>query len=66
LAGTHKVRVYRIPVWVLEQAKRQGVEEAELLRAYPALHAEDLARAWAYVRPHPDEIERQIRENEAA
>lgn len=56
----------RIPVWVLEQARRLGVSEADLLRCYPTLRAEDLANAWAYVRSHGDEIEQQIRENEAA
>ena len=56
----------RIPVWVLEQARRQGADEAALLRSYPTLRAEDLANAWAYVRSHREEIEEQIRENEAA
>ena len=56
----------RIPVWVLEQAYRLGVSEADLLRSYPSLRAEDLANAWAYVRVHRDEIERQIGENEEA
>ncbi len=56
----------RIPVWVLEQARRLGTSEADLLRSYPALRAEDLANAWAYVRSHRDEIDGQIRENEAA
>jgi uncharacterized protein (DUF433 family) len=55
----------RIPVWVLEQARRLGTSEADLLRAYPSLRAQDLANAWGYVRAHPEEIERQIRENEA-
>ncbi len=55
----------RIPVWVLEQARRLGTSEAELLRAYPTLRAEDLANAWAYVRSHGDEITRQIEGNEA-
>ena len=54
----------RIPVWVLEQMRRQGVSEADVLRSYPTLRAEDLAAAWAYVRVHPAEIEQQIRENE--
>ncbi|MBM3239858.1 DUF433 domain-containing protein [Candidatus Poribacteria bacterium] len=54
----------RIPVWVLEQARRLGASEADLLRCYPTLRAEDLANAWAYVRSHRDEIDRQIRENE--
>jgi uncharacterized protein (DUF433 family) len=54
----------RIPVWLLEQALRLGATEAGLLQSYPALHAEDLAHAWAYVRAHRDEIDRQIREHE--
>jgi uncharacterized protein (DUF433 family) len=56
----------RIPVWVLEQSRRQGVSEVEILRSYPTLRAEDLANAWAYVRIHREEIDRQIRENEEA
>jgi uncharacterized protein (DUF433 family) len=56
----------RIPVWVLEHARRLGASEAELLRSYPGLRAEDLANAWAYVRSYRNEIDEQIRENEAA
>lgn len=56
----------RIPVWVLVQAKRLGTSEADLLRAYPTLRAEDLANARAYYRSHRDEIETEIRENEEA
>lgn len=53
----------RIPVWVLEQARRLGTTDADLLRAYPSLRAEDLANAWAYVRSHSDELNRFITEN---
>jgi uncharacterized protein (DUF433 family) len=56
----------RIPVWLLEQARRMGTSEAALLQAYPTLRAEDLAHAWAYVRRHVEEIDRQIRDHEAA
>ncbi len=56
----------RVPVWVLEQAKRLGASEADLLRCYPTLRAEDLVNAWAYVRSHQEEIDQQIRENEEA
>lgn len=56
----------RIPVWVLVQARRLGTSEADLLKSYPTLRAEDLANAWAYFRSHRDEIEQQIRENEEA
>lgn len=56
----------RITIWVLEQARRLGVSEAELLQNYPTLRAEDLANAWAYVRSHKDEITAQIDANAAA
>lgn len=56
----------RIPVWILVQARWLGVSEADLLRSYPILRAEDLANAWAYARSHRAEIEQQIRENEEA
>jgi uncharacterized protein (DUF433 family) len=48
----------------LEQARRLGTSEADLLRAYPSLRAEDLANAWAYVCSHRAEIEQQIKKNE--
>jgi uncharacterized protein (DUF433 family) len=64
--GDARIAGTRIPVWLLEQARRLGTSEAELLRAYPRLTAEDLANAWAYVRAHRGDIDRQIRENEAA
>ncbi|MEX0643446.1 MAG: DUF433 domain-containing protein, partial [Pirellulales bacterium] len=35
----------RIPVWVLEQARRLGTSEAKLLDAYPTLRAADLVNA---------------------
>jgi uncharacterized protein (DUF433 family) len=53
----------RIPVWVLEQSRRLGMSEADLLRSYPTLRAEDLTNAWAFVRAHRSEIDVQIREN---
>lgn len=56
----------RIPVWVLVQSRRLGISEADLLRSYPTLRAEDLANAWAYYRTHRDDIQQQIRENEEA
>jgi uncharacterized protein (DUF433 family) len=56
----------RVPVWTLEHARQSGADDAELLRSYPGLRAQDLASAWAYVRSHPDEIAAQIRDNQAA
>ena len=54
----------RIPVRVLEKSRRLGISEADLLRSYPTLRAEDLASAWAYVRAHRQEIDLEILENE--
>ncbi len=56
----------RIPVWVLAPARTLGTSEADLLRSYPTLRAEDLSNAWAYWRSHKDEIDLQIRENKSA
>ena len=56
----------RIPVWLLEQARRLGASEAELLKSYPSLTAGDLVNAWAYVNAHRVEIDQQILENEEA
>ena len=65
MGGVACVRQTRIPVWLLEQARRQGVSEVDLLRNYPGLTARDLVNAWEYVGFHAEEIENQIIENEA-
>jgi uncharacterized protein (DUF433 family) len=59
IAGT------RIPVWVLEQYRRLGSTEADLLESYPSLRAENLVNAWSYVQSHRSEIEQQIMDHEA-
>ena len=56
----------RVPIWTLEQARRSGANEAELLRSHAGLRAEDLANAWAYVRAHREQIDVQIQENDAS
>ena len=56
----------RIPVWVLVQSRRVGISEADILKSYPTLRAEDLVHAWAYEQSHREEIDRQIAENEKA
>jgi uncharacterized protein (DUF433 family) len=63
--GEPRIAGTRIPVWALEQGRRLGASEADLLRDYPELRAADLVNAWTYVAAHRDEIEMQIRENEA-
>ena len=66
LGGEARIVRTRIPVWLLVQARRLGATEAELLRSYPTLRAEDLTNAWAYARAHQEEIEQHILENETA
>ncbi len=56
----------RIAVWLLVQARRLGASDADILRSYLNLHAEDLVNAWAYYHKHGAEIDAQIAENEAA
>jgi len=64
--GDARVQGTRIPVWALMQYRQLGANDADLLRAFPTLSSEDLANAWQYARRHPEEIKRQIRENETA
>ena len=66
MGGDPRIVRTRIPVWLLEQYRRLGASEADLLVNYPSLRAEDLVNAWAYVRSHRGEIDRQIAEQESA
>lgn len=53
----------RVAVWILEEARRAGVGELDLLKDYPGLSVNDLEAAWNYVAAHPEEIEEAIRMN---
>ncbi|MDX6574389.1 MAG: hypothetical protein QOE96_342 [Blastocatellia bacterium] len=64
MGGVPCITHTRIPVWLLEQARLLGTNEADLLRDYPTLTAQDLASAWNFVRSHRAEIEAQIEANE--
>jgi uncharacterized protein (DUF433 family) len=61
--GAARLTRTRIPVWLLESLRRQGVTDAALLAAYPTINAEDLANAWSYARAHRDEMDREIAAN---
>ena len=56
----------RIAVWMLEDARRAGVGDLDLLKDYPALGVYDLEAAWRYVETHREEIEQAIRANREA
>ena len=64
--GDACIRHTRIPVWALVQLRQLGTDEADLLRTYPTLTAEDLVNAWSYYQSHTAEIEQQIVDNELA
>ena len=56
----------RIPVWALENYRRLGWSEAQILENYPSLRAVDLVNAWAYADAHHEEVDEAISENEEA
>ncbi len=62
--GEPRIVRTRIPVWLLEKARRSGAKDSEILSWYPTLKSEDLLNAWNYVRLNKSEIDCQIRQNE--
>lgn len=64
--GEACIGMTRIAVWMLEDARRSGVGELDLLKDYPGLSVNDLEAAWRYVGTHREEIEQAIRANREA
>ena len=64
--GEACIRMTRIAVWMLEEARRARVSDDDLLADYPDLTREDLEAAWQYVATHREEIESAIRANNEA
>ncbi|MDX2163008.1 MAG: DUF433 domain-containing protein [bacterium] len=65
VGGSARIAGTRIPVWVLVGYQQLGMGDSALLDSYPSLRQSDLDNAWAYFRLHRDEIEAEIREQEA-
>lgn len=63
--GRACIQGHRIPVWVLAGYRRMGSSDADILTYYPQLTEANLAAAWEYAAAHPEEIDRDIAENEA-
>ena len=61
--GDACIRHTRIPVWLLEEGRRNNVSESQLLESHPELDTQDLSAAWDYVRKNHAEIDRLIAEN---
>jgi len=55
----------RIAVWMLEEARRSGIRDADLLLDHPGLSSEDLTAACQYLAEHPDESDSAIARNNA-
>jgi uncharacterized protein (DUF433 family) len=66
MGGEACIRRTRISVWILVQARKLGISDAQLLSDYPGLTSDDLDAAWDYYREHPVEIERAIWLNDTA
>lgn len=64
--GEACIGMSRVAVWMLEEARRSGVGELELLKDYPGLSVHDLEATWEYVDSHREEIDRAIRMNREA
>ena len=62
--GEACVGMTRIAVWMLEEARRSGVGDLDLLKDYPGLSVFDLEAAWQYVETHHEEIDEAIRRNQ--
>jgi uncharacterized protein (DUF433 family) len=61
--GDACIRHTRIPVWLLEEGRRNGASDAQLLELHPDLTRADLEAAWAYVDQRPAEIETSLADN---
>lgn len=63
--GDACVRGTRVPIWQLEESRRNGATPARILQMYPDLVLDDLAAAWKYVESHRGEIEAAIADNQS-
>jgi len=64
--GEACVGMSRIAVWMLEEARRAGIGDLELLKDYPGLNVYDLEAAWQYAEVERQEIDDAIRRNQEA
>lgn len=45
-------------MWLLVEARRIGITEAQLLQDYPHISAADLVNAWVYAEAHQKKLKR--------
>jgi uncharacterized protein (DUF433 family) len=63
--GDACVRDTRITVWGLEEHRRLGLSDSEILSMIPDLTVNDLEAAWEYVAANRAEIDQSISDNES-
>jgi uncharacterized protein (DUF433 family) len=61
--GDAIIGLWRIPVWLLENARRGGASVGELLEWYPGITQAQVEAAFRYATDNTHEIEQAIREN---
>lgn len=64
LGGSACIKGTRIAVWSLENCRRLGQNERQILETYPGLSPLDLEAAWTYAVLHREEIDEEIRDHE--
>ena len=64
--GDARIRGTRVPVWVLEEARRLDYSDTVLLGEYPFLTGEQLSAVWQYVEDNSAEINDCISQNALA
>ncbi len=64
--GEACVGMTRVGVWMLEEARREGVNDLELLKDYHRLSVFDLEAACHYLETHSEEIAHTIQRNRDA
>jgi uncharacterized protein (DUF433 family) len=55
----------RIPVWSIVEYMQMGVGKEKLLLNFPTLRSQDLANVWAYYDANKEEIDTEMKENNA-
>lgn len=62
LDGKPRIRDTWVLVSLLEELRRLGETDTQILKTYPELTAQDLQNAWAYIAAHRQEIDKEIEE----
>lgn len=64
--GAARIEGTRLYVWGLEEYRRLGWSDVDILDGYEQLTSESLAAAWRYADANKEEMDAAIRENDEA